>query len=155
MLYSICQQIWKIWECPHDWKRSVSIPIPKNGNAKECWNYCTIELISHARKIMFKILQAKLQQSVNWEHPDVPAGFRKGRRTRGKIASICWIMEKAREFPEKLLLLHWLDWRLCMYHIKLWKILKEMIVPDHLTCHLRDLYAGQETIVITRYGTMD
>ena len=93
--------------------------------------------------------------SLNRGHPDVLAQFRKGRGTRGKIVSICWIMEKAMEFPEKLLLLHWLHWRLCVDHIKLWKIPKEMMLPGHLTCHLRDLYAGQETVVIIRYGTMN
>ena len=96
VFHSICQQIWKIQQWPQDWKRSVFIPIPKKGNAKECSKYCTIALISHASKVMLKILQARLQQYVNHELPDVQAGFRKGRGTRDQIASILWIMEKAR-----------------------------------------------------------
>ena len=98
-------QIWKTQQWPQDWKRSVFIPIPKKGNAKECSNYCTIVLISHVSKIMLKILQARLQQYVNCEHPDVQAGFRKGRGTRDQIANIRWIMEKAREFQKNILFL--------------------------------------------------
>jgi len=101
-LHSVCQQIWKTQQRPQDWKRSVVIPIPKKGNAKECSNYCTIALISHASKVMLKILQARLQQYVNRELPDVPAGFRKGRGTRDQIANICWIIEKAREFQKNI-----------------------------------------------------
>ena len=93
---------------PQDWKRSVFISIPKKGNAKECSNYCTIALISHASKVMLKILQARLQQYVNHELPDVQAGFRKGRGTRDEIANIGWIIEKAREFQKHLFLLYWL-----------------------------------------------
>ena len=100
MLHSLCQQIWKTQQWPQDWKRSVFIPIPKKGNAKECSNYHTIALISHASKVMLKILQARLQQYVNHELPDVQAGFRKGRGTRDQIANICWIITKAR-VPEK------------------------------------------------------
>ena len=98
MLHSICQQIWKTQQWPWDWKGSVFIPIPKKGNAKECSNYLTIALISHASKVMLKILQARLQQYVNCEIPDVQAGFRKGRGTRDQIANICWIIKKAKEF---------------------------------------------------------
>ena len=94
VLHSICQQIWKMQQWPQDWKRSVFIPIPKKGCAKECSNYCTIALISHASKVMLKILQARLQQYVKRELPDVQAGFRKGRGTRDQIANIRWIMEK-------------------------------------------------------------
>ena len=94
VLHSICQQIWKTQQWPQDWKRSVFIPIPKKGNAKECSNYCTIALISHASELMLKILQARLHQYVNCELPDVQAGFRKGRGTRDQIANICWITEK-------------------------------------------------------------
>ena len=97
-LHSICQQIWKTQQWSQDWKRSVFIPIPKKGNAKECSNYCTITLISHASKVILKILQARLQQYVNCELPDVKAGFSKGRGTRDQISNICWIMEKARDF---------------------------------------------------------
>ena len=94
VLYSICQQIWKTQQCPQDWKRSVFIPIPKKGNAKECSNYRTIALISHASKVMLKILQARLQQYTDCELPDVQAGFRKGRGTRDQIANISWIIKK-------------------------------------------------------------
>ena len=102
VLHSICQQIWKTQQWPQDWKRSVFIPIPKKGNAKECSNYCIIALISHASKVMFKILQARLQQYVNCELPDVQAGFRKGRGTRDQIANIRWIFKKAREFQKNI-----------------------------------------------------
>ena len=105
VLHSICQQIWKTQQWPQDWKRSVFIPIPKKGNAKECSNYCTIALISHPSKVMLKILQDRLQQYVNRELPDVKAGFRTGRGTRDQIANICWIIKKSREFQEKHLFL--------------------------------------------------
>ena len=98
VLHSICQQIWKTQQWPQDWKRSVFISIPKKGNDKECSNYRTIALISLTSKVMLKILQARLQQCMNHELPDVQARFRKGRGTRDQIANICWIMEKAREF---------------------------------------------------------
>ena len=104
VLHSICQQIWKTQQWPQDWKRSVFIPILKKGNAKECSNYCTIALISHVSNVMLKILQARLQQYMNCELPDVQAGFRKGRGMRNQIANIRWIMEKAR-VPEKHLFL--------------------------------------------------
>ena len=102
VLHSICQQIWKTQQWPQDWKRSVFIAIPKKGNPKECSNYCTIALISHTSKVMLKILQARLQQHVNRELPDVQSGFRKGRRTRDQIANIRWIIEKAREFQKNI-----------------------------------------------------
>jgi len=98
VLHSICHQIWKTHQLPQDWKRSVFIPIPKKGNAKECSNYRTIALTSHASKVMLKIRQARLQQYVNRELPNVQAGFRKGRGTRNQIASIHWIIKKARDF---------------------------------------------------------
>ena len=101
VLHSIFQQIWKTQQWPQDWKRSVFIPIAKKGNAKECSNYCTIALISHASKVMLKILQARLQQYVNRELPDVQADFKKGRGTRDQIANNHWIIKKAREFQEK------------------------------------------------------
>ena len=101
VLHSICQQIWKTQQWPQDWKWSVFIPIPKKGNVKECSNYHTVALISHASKVMLKILQARLQQYVNRELPDVQAGFRKGRGTRDQISNIRWIREKAREFRKK------------------------------------------------------
>ena len=109
VLHSICQQIWKTQQWPQDWKRSVFIPIPKKGNAKECSNYCTVALISHASKVMLRILQARLQQYMNQELSVVQAGFRKGRGTRDQIANIHWIIKKSKRIPEKhLLVLHWL-----------------------------------------------
>ena len=105
-LHSICQQIWKTQQWPQDWKRAVFIPVPKKTNAKECSNYHTIALISHASKVMLKILQARLQPHLNHELPDVQAGFRKGRGTGDQIANIRWIMEKAREFQKNIFLLY-------------------------------------------------
>ena len=136
---------------------SVFIPIPKKGNTKECSNYCTIALISHANKIMVKILQARLQQYMNQELPDVHAGFRKGRGTRDQIANIRWIIEKAREF-QKNIYFCFIDYAKafdCVDHNKLWKILKETAIPDYLTCLLRNLYAAQEATIRTGHGTMD
>ena len=101
VLHKICQQIWKTHQWPQDYKRSVCIPIPKKGNAKECSNDHTVSLISHANKVLLKIFQSRLQQYVNHELPDVQAGFRKGRGTRDQFASIYWIMEKARESRKK------------------------------------------------------
>ena len=149
VLHSICQQICKTHQWPQNCKRPVFIPIPKKGNAKECSNYHTIELISHASKVMLKILQARLQQYVNHELPVVQAGFRKGRGTRDQIANIHWIMEKAREF-QKNIYFCFIDSAQAFDRVdykKLWKILKEMGIPDHLTCLLRNLYAGQEATV--------
>ena len=105
VLHSICQQIWKTHQWPQDWKRSVFILIPKKGNAKECSNYCTIAIISHASNVMLKIHQARLQQYMNCELPDVQAGFRKGRGIRDQIANIHWIIKKAEEFQKKHLFL--------------------------------------------------
>ena len=102
MLHSICQQIWKTQQWPQDWKLSVFIPIPKKDNAKECSNYHTIALISHASKVMLKILQARLQQYMNRELPDVQAGFRKGRGTRDQIANIHWTIKKRRQFQKNI-----------------------------------------------------
>ena len=155
VLYSICQQIWKTQQWAWDWKRSVFIPIPKKGNAKECSNYRTIALISHASTIMLKILQARLQQYR--ELPDVQAGFRKGRGTRDQIANICWIIKKAREF-QKNIHFYFIDYAKAfdrVDHNKLWKILKEMGIPDHLTCLLTNLSADQEATLRTGHGTTD
>ena len=157
VLDSICQQIWKTEQWPQDWKRSVFIPIPKKGNAKEWSNYHTIALISHTSEVMLKILQARLQQYMNRELADVQAGFRKGRRTRDQIANVQWIIEKAREF-QKNIYFCFIDYAKasdCVNHNKLWKILKEMEIPDHLTCLLRNLYACQEATVRTGDGTTD
>ena len=136
VLHAICQQIWKTQQWPPDWKRSVFIPVPKKGNPKECSNYHTIALISHASKAMLKILQVSLQQYVNRELPDIQAGFRKGRGTRDQIANIRWIIKKATEF-QKNIYICFIDYAKafhCVDHNKLWKILKEMGIPDHLTC---------------------
>ena len=125
-------------------ERSVFIPIPKKGNAKECSNYNTIALISYASKVILKILQARLLQCMNCELPDVQAGFRKGRGTRDQITNISWIIEKAREF-QKNIYFCFLDYVKafdCVGHNKLWKILKEIGISDHLTCLLKNLYAG-------------
>ena len=130
--------------------------ILKKGNAKECSNYRTIVLISHTSRVMLKILQARLQQYVNRELPDVQAGFRKAKGIRDQIANICWIMEKTREF-QKNIYFCFIDYTKafdCVDHNKLWKILKEMGIPD-LTCLLRNLYAGQEATVSTGHGTID
>ena len=108
VLHSICQQIWKTQQWPQGWKRTVFILIPKKGNTKECSNYCTIALISHSSKVMLKILQARLQQYMNHELPDLQAGFRRGRGTRDQIANIHWIIRKARVPVKHLLLLYWL-----------------------------------------------
>ena len=102
LLHSICQKIWKTQQWPQDWKRSIFIPIPKKGSAKECSNYCIIAIISPASKVMLKILQARLQQYVNCEIPDVQAGFRKGKGTRDQTANIHWIIKKAREFQKNI-----------------------------------------------------
>ena len=123
MLHSICQQIWKTQSWPQDWKKSVFIPISRKGKAKECSNYHAIALISHASKVMLKIIQARLQQYVNWEIPDVQAGFRKGRETRNQIANIRWIIEKPREF-QKNIYFCFIDYNKtsdCVDHSKQWK----------------------------------
>ena len=128
---------------------------PKERQCQKCSNYHTIALISHASKGMLKILQARLQQYVNHELPDVQAGFRKSRGTRNQIANIFWIIEKAREFQKSIYFFS-IDYTKafdCVDHNKLWKIPKEMGIPDHLTCLLRNLYAGQEAPVRTGHGT--
>ena len=143
----ICQQNWKTQQWPQDWKRSVFIPIPKKGNAKECSNYHTIALISHTSKVVFKILQVRLQQYMNHKLPDVQAGVRKGRGTRDQTKNsrkniyFCSI-DYAKAFD-------------CVDHNKLWKNLKAMGIPDHLNCLLRNLYSGQEATVRTGHGTTD
>ena len=155
VLHSICQQTWTTQQWPQDWKRLVFIPIPKRGNAKEGSNYHTIALISHASKVMLKILQARLQQYVNRKLPNVKAGFRKGRGIRNQIDNIHWIIKKAREF-QKNIYFCFTDYTKdfdCVDHNKLWKIVQEMGIPDQLTCILRNLYAEQESTVRTGHGT--
>ena len=138
-------------------EKSIFIPIPKNDSAKEYSNNCTIGLISNTNKVMLKILQSRIQQYMNHELPDVQAGFRKGRGTRDQIANICWIIRKAREFQENMYFCFIDSAKVfdCVDHNKLWKILKEMGIPDHLACLLRNLYAGQEATVRTGHGTTD
>ena len=128
---------------------------PKERQAKECSNYCTITLISHASKVMLKILQARLQKYMNQELPDVEAGFREGRGTRDQIANIHWIIEKAREFQKNIYFcfIGYIKTFDCVDHDKLWKILQEMGIPDHLTCLLRNLFTGEEATVRTGHGT--
>ena len=136
---------------------SALIPIPKKGNAKKCSNCHRIALISQASKVMLKILQARLQEYVNQEFPDVQAGFKEGRGTRDQIVNICWIIEKAKEFQENICFC-FIDYAKafdCVDHNTLWKILEEMGISDHLTCFLRNLYAGQEATVRTGHGTTD
>ena len=180
VLHSIWQQIWKTQQWPQDWERSVFILIPKKGNAKDAQTTAKLHsspgglpsmgshrarhnwsdlaaAAAHACKVMLKIFQARLQQYVNHELPDVQAGFRIGRGTRDQIANICWIIEKAREFQQNIYFC-FIDYAKAfdsVDHKKLWKILKEMGIPDHLTCLLRNLYAGQEATVRTGHGPTD
>ena len=157
VLYSVCQQIWKTQQWPWDWKRSVFIAIANKGNAKECSNYHTIALISHASKVILKILQARLQQYMNHELPDVQAGFRKGRGTKDQVANTRWIIEKARQFEKSIYFCFTDNAKAfgCVDHNKLWKILQEMGTSDHLTCLLRNLHAVQKAAVRTRHAKMD
>ena len=158
MLWKYCTQYCSKFgkqQWPQDWKKSVLISISKKGNAKECSNYCTIALIWHASKVTLKIVQARLQQYMNCEFPGVQVGFRNGRGTREQIANICWIIKKAREF-QKIIYFCFIDYIKAfdsVDHNKLWKILQETGIPDHLTCLLRNLYAGQEATVRTGHGT--
>ena len=145
VLHSIGQQIWKTQQWLQNWKRSIFIPIPKKGNAKKCSNYHTVALISHASKVMLKILQARLQQYIYHELPDVQAGLRKGR-TRNQIANIRWIIEKAAQF-QKNIYFCFADYVKAfdnMDHNKLKNIIKEIGILYHLTCLLRNLYVAQE-----------
>ena len=157
VLHSICQQIWKTQQWPQDWKRSVFIPVPEKGNAKVYSNYSTVALILQTSKVMLKILQARLQQYVSYELTDVHADFKKGRGTRDKIATIHWIIKKAKEF-QKNIYFCFIDYAKAFDHVdhrKLWKILKEIGLPDHLTWLLRILYGGQKATVRTGHGTTD
>ena len=159
MLLKCCTQYASKFEKLSSGHRTGKGPFafPKKGNAKECSNYHTIALILHASKVMLKILQARLQQYVNQELPDEQTGFRKGRRTRDQIDNILWIIKKAREF-QKNIYFFFIDYAKpfdCMDHNKLWKILKEIGIPDHLNCLLRNLYAGQEAKVRIGCGTKD
>ena len=164
-MYAIYDIIHIQYICVYNWFSEVLIqcynhyfiPIPKKVNAKECSNYHTIAFISHASKVMLKILQARLQKYLNLELPEVQAGFRKGRGTTDQIVNILWIIEKAREFQENnyFCIIDYAKAFDCVNHNKLPKILQEMGIPDHLTCHLRNLYAGQEATARTGHGTME
>ena len=157
MLWKCCTQytskFGKLRSVHRTGKGQFLIPVPKKGNAKECSNYSTNALISHASKEILKILQARIQQYMNWEIPDVQAGFRKGRGTRNQIANIRWIIEKAKEFQKNICFSDYAKVFDCVDHNKLWKILKEMGIPDHLNCLLRNPYSGEEATVRTRHGT--
>ena len=148
---------WKTQQWPQDWKRSVFIPIPKKGNAKECSNCCTIALISHASRVMLKILQVRLQQYMNQELPDVQAWFRKGRGTRNQTANIHWIIEKTRKF-QKNIYFYCTDYITAFDYVdcnKLWKFFKRWEYQTIWPASLRNLYAGQKAAVRTGHGTTD
>ena len=172
ILYHFGEQflIMSLWKCSTQYAskfgklssgnrtaKGVFIPIPKKSNAKECSNYCTIALISHASKVRLKILQARLQQSVNCELPYVQPGIRKGRGTRDQIPNTPWIIKKAREFQKNIYFCFIVYIKAFDYvdHNKLWKILQEMGIPDPLTCLLRNLFADQEATDWTGHGTID
>ena len=139
VLHSICQQIWKTQQWPQDWKRSVFIPIPKKGNAKECSNYCTIALISHASEVMLKILQSRASTVCKPWTSRCSSWILKRQRNQ-RSANICWITEKAREFQKNIFCsIDYANAFDCVDHNKLWKIPKDMGIPDHLTCLLRNL----------------
>ena len=155
MLHSICQQIWKLHSGHRIGKCQFSFQSLRKATPKNAQTTTQLHSSHTLVKVMLKILQARLQQCVNCELPDVQAGFRKGRGTRDQIANICWTIEKARAFQENIYFC-FIDYAKafdCVDHNKLWKILKEMEIPDHLTCLLRNLYAGQEATVRTGHGT--
>ena len=159
MLLKCCTQYASKFEKLSSGHRTGKGPFsfPKKGNAKECSNSWTVVLISYASKVMLKILQPRLQQYMKWELLHIQARFRKGRGTRDQIANTHWIIEKAREF-QKNIYFCFTDYAKAfdyVDHNKLWKILKKMGIPDHLTCPLRNLYAGQEATVRTGHGTTD
>ena len=155
LLHTVRQQIWKLSSGHRTGKGQFSLQSQRKAIPKEWSNYRTNALISHASKVMLKFLQARLQQYMNQELPDVQAGFRKSRGTGDQIANMCWIIEKAREFQTNIYFC-FIDYAKafdCVHHNKLWKILKEMGIPDELTCLLINLYAGQEATVRTGHGT--
>ena len=157
MLHTICQQIWKTQQWPQDWRRSVFIPVPEKGKAKECSSYGTSVRISHATKVRFKTLLPRLQPYVNWEFPHLQAAFRKGRGIQAQIANIHYVIEEAREFQENIYFC-FIDHTKAFDRVdynKLWKILQELRIADCLTCLLRNLYTGSEATVRTKHGIMD
>ena len=145
VLHSVRQQIWESSAVATGLEKIRFHSNPKERQTKECLNYCTIALISHASKVVLTILQARLQQYMNWELPDVQTGFPNGRGTRFQITNIHWIIKKAREFQKNFCFIDYAKAFDCVDHSKPLEILKEMGLPDHLTCLLRSLYAGQET----------
>ena len=151
-LHSICQQMWKTQQGPQDSKTSVFIPIPKKANAKESSNYRTIVLILNTRKVMLKILQARLQQYVNWEIPDVQAGFRKVRWSRNQIVNIHWIKYKARD-SRKMSLSSTRQKLLALWITTNYRKFLEMGIPDHITCLLRNMYVSQEEMIRNLHKT--
>ncbi|RWS06003.1 endonuclease-reverse transcriptase-like protein [Dinothrombium tinctorium] len=156
-LTTLCQKIWETSAWPREWKRSVFIPLPKAGDAKDCSNYRTIALIPHASKVLLKIIQQRLSPIIERELPDVQAGFRRGRGTRNHIANLRWIMEKSREY-QKDIYMCFIDYKKafdCVEHGKLWAALQKLGVPDHLTHLIRSLYKDQEATVRTAYGDTD
>ena len=157
MLHSICQQIWKTQQWPQDWKRSVFIPIPKKGNAKECSNYHTAALISHSSKVLLNIVQARLQQYVNHEFPDVHLYLEKSEEPEIILPTSAGSLKK-QESSRKNIYFFFTDYVKAsdfVDHNKLWEILKDMGIPDHLSCLLGNLYADQEAAVRTQHGTTD
>ena len=154
VLYSICQQIQETQQWPQDWKRSVFIPIPKKGNAKECSNYCTMVLISHASKVMLKILQARLQQYVNCELQMFKLDLEMAEEPEVKLPTSIGSLKKQENSRKTSASLSMLK-PLTVWIRTNWKILKEMRIPEHLTCLMRNLYAGQEATVRTGHGTTD
>ena len=154
VLHSICRQIGKLSSGHRTGKGQFSLQSQKR-QCQKCPNYHKIALISHTSKVMLKILQARFQQYVNHELLDIQDGFRKARGTRDQIVNICWIIKKAREFQKNICFIDYVKAFGCVDHNKLWKILKEMGIPDHLTCLLRNLYVGQEATVRTGHGTTE
>ena len=146
VLHSICQQVWKTQQWSQDWKRSVFIPISKKGNAKECSNYHTIALISHASKVMLKILQARLQQYMNHELPDVQAVLEKAEETEIKLPASAESLKKQEHSRKNICFIDYAKAFDCVDHNKLWRILQEMGIPDHLTCLLRNLQVRKQQL---------
>ena len=149
-----CRQIWKIKTWPKDWTRSVFVSIPKKWDTQECCNYRTVALISHASKILLKIIQQRMTSIINKELPDVQAGFRRGRGTRDQISNLRWIMEKTREY-QKDVYVCFIDYSKafdCVDHDKLWNCLKQMGIPEHLQELMWSLYENQEATVRTAFG---
>ena len=156
VLHSICQETWKTQQWPQDWKRSVFIPIPKKGNAKECSNYHTIALISHASKVMLKILQARLQQYMNCELPDVQVDLEKAEVPEIILPTFAGSLKKQESSRKtSISALLTMPKPLTVWITINWKILKEMSIPDHLTCLLRNLYASKEATVRTGHETTE